>query len=65
MAPRITTMIRVMAAMNAAPSATAARPARRVPSTSRRPTAWPTRTVAAIETPNGTMKMIDAVVTAI
>ena len=32
---------------------------------SRRPTAWPTRTVAAIETPNGTMNMIEAVVMAI
>ena len=51
--------------MKPAPSAIAAMPARRVASASRRPTAWPTRTVAAIETPNGTMNMIEAVVMAI
>ena len=38
----------VIAAMNATPSAIATKPARRVAAASPRPTAWPTRTVAAM-----------------
>ena len=45
------------AAMNEPPAPNATRPARRVAGTSRAPIAWPTRTAAAAEMPNGTMKV--------
>ncbi len=51
--------------MTAAPSASAAKPARRVAAGSRRPTAWPTRTVAASEIPNGIMNRMVAICSAI
>ncbi len=55
----------VIAVMKTMPSQIATKPALRVPALSRRPTAWPTRTVAAIEIPNGTMNRIEAMVSAI
>jgi hypothetical protein len=58
-------MTSTIAAMNVAPRAIAAKPARRVSALSPRPTAWPTRTVAAMEMPNGTMKRMEAVCSAI
>ena len=51
--------------MMAAPSASAVKPAWRVPIGSPRPTAWPTRTVAAIEIPNGIMNRMAAICSAI
>ncbi len=62
---RNATITSTIAAMKAAPRAIAAKPARRVAAASWRPTAWPTRTVAAIEMPNGTMNRIAAVCSAI
>ena len=44
-------------AMNAAPTSKAATVDRRTPSASPRPTAWPTMTAAADDTPSGTMKV--------
>ncbi len=58
-----TTQIAI-AAWNTTPSAIAAKPARRAAPASRRPTAWPTRTVAAMPIPSGTMKTIAAVCSA-
>ena len=54
-----------MAAMKTVPSAMATKPALRTAPASRRPAAWPTRTVAASEMPNGTMNMMAAVCSAI
>ena len=58
-------MIAVVAIMKTAPKAIAPNPARRAATGSSRPTAWPTRTVAASEMPNGTMNRMAATCKAI
>ena len=62
---RLSITASVKAAPMAMPSQVATMPARRTPSASRRPMAWPTRTVAAMLMPNGTMNRMAATCSAI